>query len=362
MENESLRTLPKPILGIGPMSKNCVDTIYQYSQEKSKTILLIASRRQIETSKLWRGYVNNWTTEEFSAYLSALEKIWDKSNVIVCRDHGGPWQGGKWEEKLDLKKAMENALISYYADIDADFDLLHLDPSLGGGEEITLETIIERVKELLQKCHAYSSKKGKKMLYEIGTEEITGKTTDPKNFEIFLKDILNFCNSQNVPKPVFIVGQTQSLIREMRQIGKFNIPNTKKLLQICEKHGFLMKEHNADYLSAYQLSLRKEIGVHAFNVAPEFGVIESTAFIDFCWKKGKRDLVKRFLEISLASKRWDKWILDERYISDYDKSLIAGHYIFSTKEFQELREQLDTERLDTYIRKTLYDRLDFYAS
>lgn len=362
MDNETLYNLPKPLLGLGPMSKNIIDTIYQYSHENSKLILLIASRRQIETSKLGKGYVCNWTTEEFSSYLKSLKNTWNKSNVLVCRDHGGPWQGGAWEQKLDLKKAMENALTSYYADIDADFDLLHLDPSLGGGKEVSLELIIERVKDLLQKCHAYSSKKGKKMLYEIGTEEITGKTTEPENFEKFLKDIVDFCNSQNLPKPIFVVGQTQSLIREMRQIGKFNIPNTKKLLQICEKYGFLMKEHNADYLSDYQLHQRKELGIHSFNVAPEFGVIESKTFIDFCWKEKRQDIVKQFLDLSLASKRWDKWIIDERYISNYDKSLIAGHYVFATKEFQELREQLDIERLDRCIKKKLYERIDFYCS
>ena len=48
--------------------------------------MLIASRRQIETKKLNHGYVNNWSTEKFSSYVQKKN-----NNIILCRDHGGPY-------------------------------------------------------------------------------------------------------------------------------------------------------------------------------------------------------------------------------------------------------------------------------
>ena len=360
--NPNISECTKPLVGIGPMSKNCVDAIYQYSHDKSKPILLIASRRQIDTSKLRHGYVNNWSTEEFSIYLNLLRYKFPSNQVVVCRDHGGPWQGGEWEKSLSLERAMENALTSYYADIDSGFDLLHLDPSIDASGDITLDEITNRLKELFIKCHAYSVKKGRNILYEIGTEETNGKTTDPKNFELFLKSILHFCEENKLPKPTFVVAQTQSLVKEMRQVGNFNISNTPELLRICNKYQVLMKEHNADYLSDYQLSLRKKFGVHAFNVAPEFGVIESKAFLDFCWKEKRSDLIARFIDLSLKSNKWGKWIVDKDYVSEYDKALIAGHYIFATTEFKEMLSTLDAERLNAIIREKIYRRIDFYCT
>ena len=54
------------LLGVGPMSKNCIDTVIDLVNEFDIPIMLIASRRQIESKQLGNGYVNNWSTEEFS--------------------------------------------------------------------------------------------------------------------------------------------------------------------------------------------------------------------------------------------------------------------------------------------------------
>ena len=58
-------------LFIGPMSRNIVDYIIDYCEDNDKEIGLIASRRQIDFSG---GYVNNWTTSEFSKYVKNFRK------------------------------------------------------------------------------------------------------------------------------------------------------------------------------------------------------------------------------------------------------------------------------------------------
>ena len=75
------------ILGVGPMSKNCVDAALDLSKESILPIMLISSRRQIDYNS---GYVNNWDTKNYSDYI-----INSKANVILARDHGGPWQSDK---------------------------------------------------------------------------------------------------------------------------------------------------------------------------------------------------------------------------------------------------------------------------
>jgi hypothetical protein len=55
----------EPKYFIGPMSKNVVDTIIDFCKSTNNNIGLIPSRRQVEFNG---GYVNNWTTSEFSKY------------------------------------------------------------------------------------------------------------------------------------------------------------------------------------------------------------------------------------------------------------------------------------------------------
>ena len=72
------------LLGVGPMSKNCVDVVIDLVNEFDIPIMLIASRRQIESKQLGSGYVNNWSTEEFSKYVNENDK---NGKILLCRDH-----------------------------------------------------------------------------------------------------------------------------------------------------------------------------------------------------------------------------------------------------------------------------------
>ena len=84
------RTKKCPLLGVGPMSKNCVDMTIELANKFDVPLMMIASRRQIESKDLGGGYVNNWSTEDFADYVSQKDI---KKNIILCRDHGVPFQG-----------------------------------------------------------------------------------------------------------------------------------------------------------------------------------------------------------------------------------------------------------------------------
>ena len=116
------------LLGVGPMSKNCVDASIELADQYSAPLLLIASRRQIDSEQFGGGYVENWTSKQFSEYV--INKDINK-NILLARDHGGPWQSEvEKSQNMSLKEAMQSAKDSYRADIDAGFHVLHIDPSI----------------------------------------------------------------------------------------------------------------------------------------------------------------------------------------------------------------------------------------
>ena len=57
---------------IGPMSKNIVDSVIDFSEKNNLRLGLIPSRRQIEYSG---GYVNSWKTDEFIQYVRGLTDL-----------------------------------------------------------------------------------------------------------------------------------------------------------------------------------------------------------------------------------------------------------------------------------------------
>jgi hypothetical protein len=98
-----------------------------------------------------------------------------------------------------------------------------------------------------------------------------------------------------------------------------------------------MKEHNTDYLSDDALQWHPRLGIHAANVAPEFGIAESKALVNILETNGLEHLAERFLKIAFDSNKWDKWMIDNTTATDRDRSLIAGHYVFSTPMCRELK-------------------------
>jgi len=80
------------------------------------------------------------------------------------------------------------------------------------------------------------------------------------------------------------------------------------------------------------------------------------AFLQIIENNGLKQLGERFLHLAYNSKKWDKWMLPNSTASDRDKSIISGHYIFSTPEFLELKKEADQYLkskkidLDTYLR------------
>ena len=104
-----------------------------------------------------------------------------------------------------------------------------------------------------------------------------------------------------------------------------------------------MKEHNTDYLSNEALQWHPRLGIHAANVAPEFGVTETRALVSVLEENGLLKLAERFLQLAYDSKKWDKWMVANSRANDRERSIIAGHYIFATPNCVELKAEASRE-------------------
>lgn len=352
-------------LGVGPMSLNCVDATIELANEYDVPIFMIASRRQIDSEEFGGGYVNNWTTEDFAKYVTEKDK---KGKVLLARDHGGPWQSNiEKESKLGLRRAMESAKSSYRADINAGFQVLHIDPSVDIHGSPDVDEVLDRVFDLYEFCWSHSQNVGQEIIFEIGTEEQSGSTNSQEELDYTLNAIKKFCMQNKIPQPTFVVIQCGTRVMEMKNVGSFDSPvrvaneipaeiQLPKMIEICERHGIFMKEHNTDYLSDEGLQWHPRLGIHAANVAPEFGVTETKALVTLLEANGLHKLAERFLKIAYDSNKWDKWMLPNSTATDRDRSLIAGHYVFSKPEVKELKIEANKElqrngiNLDEYLK------------
>ena len=365
------------LLGVGPMSVNCVDATIELANEHEVPILMIASRRQIDSAEFGGGYVNNWTTEDFARYVTDKDK---KGKILLARDHGGPWQSIKEkEEKLGLRRAMDSAKSSYRADIAAGFQILHIDPSVDIHGSPDVDEVLDRVFDLYEFCWSQAQQAGQEIIFEVGTEEQSGSTNSQEELDYTLNAIKKFCTQNKIPQPTFVVIQCGTRVMEMRNVGSFDSPirvaneipaeiQLPKMIEICNRHGIFMKEHNTDYLSDEGLQWHPRLGIHAANVAPEFGVSETNALVNVLEANGLAKLAERFLKIAYDSNKWDKWMLDNTTATDRDRSLIAGHYVFSKPEVSELKIEAGKElerkgiHLEEYLKQQVKHSILRYLS
>ena len=360
------------LLGAGPMSKFSIDAIIELSNFYNLPIAMIPSRRQVECRELGGGYVENWSTEEFAQYVKLNDK---RGNVLLSRDHCGPWQ----LEKLDinglpntLEEEMKLVKISIEADIKSGFDLIHLDPSLGFKYGLDKNEVREIVYELMNFCETI---KTSEILYEIGTEEQVYSSSEDVESE--LKVILNDLKNKALPAPIFYVHQTGTKVAERRNVGNFDNPldskgylpasfNLPRVTKLCELNGVWLKEHNADYMSDGALRWHRRFGIHAANVAPEFGYIETQTIINLASMTSSDDLVKIMVDKVNALGKWKKWMLENSESNQFEKMLIAGHYHFSEawhlewrSELRERLKKIDID-LDQYVYQAVKKSINRY--
>ena len=362
------------LLCSGPMSKNSIDACIDLSKQFDIPQILIASRRQIDSKDFGGGYVENFTTEEFAKYVKSR----NAKKVFLARDHGGPWQSIiEKENNLNISDSMTSAKKSFENDILAGFDFLHLDPSIPiQGENLSTDKILDRLFELYGHTFEFAKQNNKNVQFELGTEEQNGYGQDLEQFEYFLSETQKFCDKNNIIKPTFVVAQTGTKVMECQNIGIFkddittasdlSLEHLKQTIAICNKYDVMLKEHNTDYLSNEALSLRPILGIHASNVAPEFGVVETKGFLYLLNTFGYKKEFDLFVDTAIDSNKWAKWMLKDSNATDIDKAIICGHYIFANDRIKQIKQKVTSEllskniNLDEYLKTLIKQSMTKY--
>ena len=295
-------------LGMGPMSLIINDVLARYARDRQRPLMFIASRNQVDAAS---GYVMR--TRQLAEQLQPLRSDY----LMLCRDHCGPYFLDV-EKNLSLRDAVEATKKTIAGDIENGFDLIHIDTS-------RCEDPYHVADELFNFCLSLNPK----IQFEFGTEENVGVAAGIKKYQ----DDVHFASQ--FPNMQFVVAQTGSLTMEDRQVGSFDVAMVKKLVKFAETAGVKLKEHNADYLTAEQIQLRKKAGVHACNIAPQLGVIQTKTILSLAQKY---DVDSAYFEqCVLASEKWKKWIIDG---DDTVKVAVAGHYCYNTQEYHTLEDKL----------------------
>ena len=306
---------------IGPMSKNVVDAVIEFTEETENKIGFIPSRRQVEFNG---GYVNNWTTSEFATYVNG--------RVPIERDHGGVGQGYRFDDGME----------SFLHD-SQNFNIIHVDPwnhyqDLDMGLQ---ETIMN-----LTYIHLNSSN----VKFEVGTEESI------RRFEIDeLENMMWYLEKHLLPdvfeKIEYVVVQSGVGLDlgKQKNTGTFNSKRLADMISVCKKYGKKSKEHNGDYLSDKEYKDRFDLGLDSINIAPEFGQIETK-----CYLEEMGDGIQDYFEICYDSKRWEKWVDNDFVPQDSKEELIkiCGHYVLSDQKFLNIKPNID-DKIKNVIKSKL---------
>ena len=346
---------PAPtLLGIGPMSPAVLRASFELAREKDFPLMFIASRNQIDSKEFGGGYVGGWDQTAFCDFIGGMAKETEFDGLYyICRDHGGPWQ--RDEEKkaaLPEAEAMKRGIRSYLADLEAGFDLLHIDPTKDphATGTVPMDTVLRRTVELIERIEAVrTAKKLPPIGYEVGTEETNGGLTGHEAFAEFIVRLHAILDQSKLPRPQFIVGQTGTLVRMTENVGHFSRDNAGELAKIALQHKVGLKEHNSDYLTDAQLLMHPALRVTASNVAPEFGVVETDSYLGLAAIEQAEaatghvaqpsNFINAIEAEAVGSGRWRKWMVGEAAKTGAeevlrDKALtqhivrISGHYTF----------------------------------
>ena len=334
------------ILGAGPMSLNSINSVINIANKYNIPIQLIASRRQIDSEYHGNGYVNNWSTEEFSEYV--LSKS-DNNLVYLSRDHSGPWQGNfEVENNLNLKESMDSCKKSLKEDIDRGFKFLHLDPCIDINTELSIDEVLNRLFELYGYIYEYSN--GLQDIYvEVGTDLQSESISTLEETKYILEKIKKFTSKEIMHSPSFFVIQNGTKVLESENIGEYKskvnqdkkfTQDIKALSNLINSYNLLTKAHNCDYLDNHILKTLPENGINGINIAPEYGVVETKAIIELCKNNNLTSEIDNFLNISFKSNKWKKWLKNDSKLNDDEKAILSGHYIFSSLEFIELEKRI----------------------
>ena len=290
---------------IGPMSKNIVDAIIKFCNTTNYNVGLIPSRRQIEHNG---GYVNNWTTKNFSEYISRKTE-----KITLKRDHSGPNQGS----------LVDDGIVSLIHDCKY-LEYIHIDPWKKYSD---LEEGINSTISLIKMCYALNPS----IKFEIGTEQAI-RYFNIEELETLILTLKKELHLDEYKAIKYLVIQSGTSLKGTNQTGQYDKNRLIEMVKLAKKYGFLSKEHNGDYIPVSIIKEKFNLGLDSINIAPEFGLIETQTYLD---EIKDEKILEKYFQICYNSKKWEKWV--DKDFDPFNNKVelikICGHYVLSNSDF-----------------------------
>lgn len=305
---------------IGPMTKNVVDSILEFSEETNNVIGFIPSRRQVE----WDGgYVNNWTTKQFAEYVN--------DRLPIKRDHSGPGQGYTDDDGFESLKEDCKYL-----------DYIHIDP---WKKYPKYDDGLDWTVKMIEFCYELNPN----IQYEIGTEQAI-REFDADELDGFVNDVNKRLPFQIFKKITHLVIQSGTSLKGNVNTGEYDSERLTEMVDVASKWGLISKEHNGDYIPVELIKEKMSLGLDSINIAPEFGLIETISYIE------SNIDIDKFWKICYDSKRWVKWVDDSFDPINQKEDLIkiCGHYVLSHPDFISIKPDID-DVIKQNVKKKLYE-------
>jgi fructose/tagatose bisphosphate aldolase len=327
MTNMTTHSLGDYRIGFGPMSREIVDILVNYTDYP---LMIIASRNQVDYQS---GYV--YHTHELANSLGSKRK-----NILLCRDHCGPYFADT-DKNLSVSDAINECKNTIKTDIQSGFDLIHIDVSRIHTNQLSYsQDLIEYALDL-----------NPNILLEFGSEDNTGIDVESSIGRI--EPQLEFLQKYQ-DNVAFFVTQTGSLTKQC-QLGQFDVDSNKAVADLIHKAGFLFKEHNADYFTNKDLQHRILAGIDSLNIAPQLGVIQSTLLHEFA----PRELWNKFSNLVYHGNYWQRWT--NNYTIDQDSATkLGGHYCYGSKEYGTIINNIDYDEFKNQLSDKMQDLLKHY--
>ena len=219
--------------------------------------------------------------------------------------------------------------MSLEACLGAGYALLHIDPTvdrtLGEGESLHIDTVVERTVELIAHAERYRRSRGlPPVSYEVGTEEVHGGLADRSTFARFLSGLRMGLAGAHLSDvwPIFIVAKVGTDLHTTT----FDADLASDLAAEVSSLGSLVKGHYTDWVENPADYPRSGMG--GANVGPEFTATELAALEELCRREqvqlGEEGQVtsgsgfKQALRTAVvSSNRWRKWLTVEEKGRDF---------------------------------------------
>ena len=309
------------LLAVCPNSEAVTRAALEVSRDANMPMLFAATLNQVDRTGSYTG----WTPETFTRFVQEeSDRIGLQTPALACLDHGGPWlKDHHTTAGFSLEETMTEVKRSLEACIDADYALLHIDPTvdrtLPSGTAMPIDLVVERTLELIAHAEHYRKEQGKPAIsYEVGTEEVHGGLADLSVFDTFLSGLDEGLRERGLSDawPCFVVGKVGTDL----DTTFFDPEVAARLTAKVKPYGALIKGHYSDYVdNPHQYPLSQMGGA---NVGPEFTEEEFLALENLLELERLLEKDSGFMaalkNAVVRSNRWQKWLKPDERNVDFD--------------------------------------------